>query len=77
LAVALVLEFRQRAESARRYIQSIWLTNDGSHLIVAFLNGGVSCCNLTTGNIDGGLEPSNLYAKDAPMAISPDGRLAA
>jgi hypothetical protein len=77
LAVALVLEFQQRAESTRRYIQSTLLTNDGNHLIVAFLDGGVSCCNLATGNIDGGLEPSNLYAKDAPMAISPDGRLAA
>ena len=28
--VALVLEFREHAKSARRYIQSIWLTTDGS-----------------------------------------------
>jgi hypothetical protein len=78
LAMALVNEFAQQATSQRRFIQSIWLPGDGSRLYAAFQDGGISSWDLATGNAATHLEPSSdLYYSDAPVVISPDGRLAA
>ena len=77
LMIALVNAVQRNDVSKRRLIQSIWLPGDGSRLFAAFQDGEISSWDLTTGSAATHVEPTDGYYSDAPVVISPDGRLAA